>query len=255
MSYLQLIVRYSFSVRTPPVLNTEPVNIPDGPVTYAHLRRGEVRDHGTGFYAFSEDAEQRAAEQAALRDLRQQTEQARERVEVERVKRSIAMGRRLAQLRARKGLSDVATVAANLLKENKESPSPQITDIPPPSSSPHSQSGPVGEQLGSDDLDIASMLRRLRDEAEAKQAAKNLSSSVEVIVQSTRKESTLPRPPNMPKNRIMREWDRGKTFVQTFESPQSSSNQQRSRYTAPKRREVANKDEERVPEFAPPKFY
>ncbi|VDL59587.1 unnamed protein product [Hymenolepis diminuta] len=242
-------------VRTLPVLNTEPVNIPDGPVTYAHLRRGEVRDHGTGFYAFSEDAEQRAAEQAALRDLRQQTEQARERVEVERVKRSVAMGRRLAQLRARKGLSDVATVAANLLKENKESPSsPQITDIPPPSS-PHSQSGLVGEQLGSDDLDIASMLRRLRDEAEAKQAAKNSSSSVEVIVQSARKESTLPRPPNMPKNRIMREWDRGKTFVQTFESPQSSSNRQISRYTASKRRVDTNKDEERVPEFAPPKFY
>ncbi|VDO04096.1 unnamed protein product [Rodentolepis nana] len=242
-------------VRTPPVLNVEPVSIPDGPITYAHLRRGEVRDHGTGFYAFSEDAEQRATEQAALRDLRQRTEQARERVEAERAKRSIAMGRRLAQLRARKGLPDVATAAANLLEESKQSPSPQIADIPPPSSP--SQPEPVGEQLGSDDLDIASMLRRLRDEAEAKNEAKNASSSVEVVVQSTRMESTLPRPSYMPKTRITREWDRGKTFVQSSVSysSQSSSNQQRSRHSAPKRREIANKDDEKDPEFAPPKFY
>ncbi|VDK27743.1 unnamed protein product, partial [Taenia asiatica] len=149
-------------------VTAEPVSIPEGPVTYAHLRQGEVRDHGTGFYAFSADAEQRSAEQASLRELRRRTEQARDRVEEERAKRTVAMGRRLAQLRARKGLPDVATAAANLLEKKTTAPQPSATPPSPPA--PVSGSG-VGEQLCSDDLDIASMLRRLRDEAEVKQAA------------------------------------------------------------------------------------
>ncbi|KAM7537081.1 hypothetical protein Aperf_G00000067435 [Anoplocephala perfoliata] len=237
------------------VPNTEPVSIPDGPVTYAHLRRGEVRDHGTGFYAFSEDAEQRAAEQAALRDLRRRTEQARERVEAERIKRGVALGRRLAQLRARKGLPDVATAAANLLEETSQLPSqPTSNTTPPPSSPPR---GPAGEHLGSDDLDIASMLRRLRDEAEEKQAAAaaNASSTTEVVVVQSvvRKETTLPLPPSVPRNRVTREWDRGKSFVGMPSAP--SSHPPRNKFGASKRRAVVDEGEDRDPEFAPPKFY
>lgn len=237
------------------VSNTDPVSIPDGPVTYAHLRRGEVRDHGTGFYAFSEDAEQRAAEQAALRELRRRTEQARERVEAERIKRGVALGRRLAQLRARKGLPDVATAAANLLEETNQPPSsPPVSNTTPSPSSP--PSGPVGERLGSDDLDIASMLRRLRDEAEEKQAAAaaNAYSSTEVIVRSVRNETTLPLPPTVPRNRFTREWDRGKFVVPMPSAP--SSHPPRNEFIAPKRRAiVVDEDDDRNPEFAPPKFY
>ena len=205
-------------------------------MTYTHLRQGEVRDHGTGFYAFSADAEQRAAEQAALRDLRRRTEQARERVKEEHAKRSVAMGRRLAQLRARKGLPDVATAAANLLEEDT---------VPAPAPTAPTPTGPVGEQLGCDDLDVASMLRRLRDEAEIKQAAAAIAAPV--AVGSPPGEPTLPPPPvAIPKKRTIREWDRGKSFVPVPGSP------------PPKSRFINNKrklDDERDPEFAPPDFY
>ena len=208
----------------------EPVSIPEGPVTYTHLRQGEVRDHGTGFYAFSADAEQRAAEQAALRDLRKRTELARERVKEEHAKRSVVMGRRLAQLRARKGLPDVATAAANLLEE-KAAPPPA-----PPSPTT------VGEQLGSDDLDVASMLRRLRDEAEIKQAA---AAAVTPAVGSSSGDSTLPSVA-MPRKRTIREWDRGKSFVPISRSPPS-----KSRFGAIKQR----LSDERNLDFAPPDSY
>lgn len=94
---------------------TSPVRIPDGPVTYAHLRQGEVRDHGVGFYGFSEDADTRASEQAALRELRRATEKARQVTDKAKAKRDIQMAKRLAKLRARKGLPDVATAAAKCL--------------------------------------------------------------------------------------------------------------------------------------------
>ncbi|KAH9282879.1 Coiled-coil domain-containing protein [Echinococcus granulosus] len=222
-------------------VTAEPVSIPEGPVTYAHLRQGEVRDHGTGFYAFSADAEQRLAEQAALRELRRRTERARERVEEERAKRTVAMGRRLAQLRARKGLPDVATAAANLLEKNVAPSQPSPT---PPSPPPPVSEGAIGEQLCSDDLDIASMLRRLRDEAEVKQAAAAAAIASTTATGSPLKDTTLPSnaPTPLSRKRPTREWDRGKSFI----SPPP-----KSRFTT----YTQKLTDERNPEFAPPDFY
>ncbi|KAL5961668.1 hypothetical protein TSMEX_010594 [Taenia solium] len=227
-------------------VTAEPVSIPEGPVTYAHLRQGEVRDHGTGFYAFSADAEQRSAEQASLRELRRRTEQARDRVEEERAKRTVAMGRRLAQLRARTATppSPQPSATPPSPQPSATPPSPQPSATPPSPPAPVSGSG-VGEQLCSDDLDIASMLRRLRDEAEVKQAA-----AAAAAAPTTTMTTPSPRPTvlssGMPtalsRKRSTREWDRGKCFV----SP------------PPKSRFVAYKHElsdERNPEFAPPGFY
>ncbi|VDM23162.1 unnamed protein product [Hydatigera taeniaeformis] len=219
----------------------KPVSIPEGPVTYAHLRQGEVRDHGTGFYAFSADADQRAAEQAALRELRRRTERARERVEEERARRTVAMGRRLAQLRARKGLPDVATAAASLLEKNTTPPHSSPTS---PSTPPLSSEGTVGEQLCSDDLDIASMLRRLRDEAEVKQAAA-AAAVVASTVTGPSSKNTSPLPDvltPLSRKRSTREWDRGKSFVPL---------PPKSRFSSYKHK----LSDERNAEFAPPEFY
>ncbi len=227
----------------------EPVSIPDGPVTYAHLRKGEVRDHGTGFYAFSADADERAAEQAALRELRRRTERARQQTEAEQAKRSVAMAQRLAKLRARKGLPDVATAAANLLPTTEEKKAetgeeegdtkPAESVEPPP---PGERAG--GEELGSDDLDIASMLRRLRDEAEQKQAA--MKATTELTHYAPPREEPL-----IPQKR-MREWDRGKTF-QRQSSPPRQRPPPSSSSAASYRRRL--REDEREPEFAPPSFY
>lgn len=222
-------------------VTVEPVSIPEGPVTYAHLRQGEVRDHGTGFYAFSADAEQRSAEQAALRELRRRTERARERVEEERAKRTVAMGRRLAQLRARKGLPDVATAAANLLEKNTTASQPSLTPPSPPASI---FQGVVGEQLCSDDLDIASMLRRLRDEAEMKQAAAAAAIASTTVTAPSPRTTILPSdtPTPLSRKRCTREWDRGKFFV--FPPPKSRFATYNHKLS-----------DERNPEFAPPGFY
>ncbi|VDD82346.1 unnamed protein product [Mesocestoides corti] len=217
--------------------NAEPVSIPEGPVTYAHLRQGEIRDHGTGFYAFSADAEKRAAEQAALRELRRRTERARKLADEERLKRAVAMGKRLARLRARKGLPDVATAAANLLDEKLEDETDQS-----PAVSTQSEVT-VGEQLGSDDLDIASMLRRLRDEAEIKQAAAEATSAK--AMSSSSLETAPTTVSSLPKKRAPREWDRGKTFIPP---PVPSLNVRPTSYK-PKAMEARN------PQFAPPDAY
>uniref|UniRef100_A0A0V0J9Y4 Coiled-coil domain-containing protein 174 n=1 Tax=Schistocephalus solidus TaxID=70667 RepID=A0A0V0J9Y4_SCHSO len=189
----------------------EPVSIPDGPITYAHLRKGEVRDHGVGFYAFSADMEQRASEMASLNELHRSTQQARQRAEAARAKRDIQMGQRLAKLRARKGLPDVATAVAQCLGETpdavEETPdTAQLQEestqsaLPPPS---------CDLALGSDDLDIASMLRRLRDEAE--QRAEEQTGATATPAES----HTLPPPPQPSSTfrKRAREWDRGKSMV------------------------------------------
>ena len=45
---------------------------PVGPVHYQELRAGEVRTHGTAYYAFSKDEEQRREQLGLLNKLREQ---------------------------------------------------------------------------------------------------------------------------------------------------------------------------------------
>ncbi|THD22450.1 Coiled-coil domain-containing protein [Fasciola hepatica] len=213
---------------------TEPPPRPDGPLTYAHLREGEIRDHGVGFYAFSEDAKEREAQMARLKELHRATEEGRARAQVIRAKRDARMGQRLARLRARKGLPDVATAAAQCLGENTAPPTPL----------PVSADAQSDLRLGSDDLDVASMLRRLRDEAELRASLSN----PEPVLPSTSTTNTLDIPVNLaevmtsqtaafkgPTGRS-REWDRGKSMMSAQHYIQSER-------------------ERRNIEFAPPSFY
>ncbi|CAL8069111.1 unnamed protein product [Calicophoron daubneyi] len=204
----------------------------DGPLTYAHLREGEIRDHGVGFYAFSKDAEEREAEMARLRELHRATEEGRARAQAIRAKRDARMGQRLARLRARKGLPDVATAAAQCLGEAGAPPTPL----------PVTADAQSDIRLSSDDLDVASMLRRLRDEAELRASLTNPAppeSTVQAAVSNAKTNlADVFASQNSKSNSDAkpREWDRGKSMISA------------ERY-------IREEREKRNPDFAPPSFY
>lgn len=218
--------------------NAVPRSNTDDPLTYAHLREGEVRDHGVGFYAFSKDAKIRETEMNRIRELHRATEEGRVRAQVIRNKRDAKMGQRLARLRARKGLPDVATAAAQCLGDTNIAPNTPYTPL-----GADSQSDVV---LGKDDLDVASMLRRLRDEAEKRQASTILQSGGTVtdsVVSQTKvsEKSTLAdiyeyQTGVTNPGQKHREWDKGKSMMSA------------QRYTQMER-------EKRMSEFAPPSSY
>ncbi|VDP92202.1 unnamed protein product [Echinostoma caproni] len=211
---------------------TEPPPRPDGPLTYAHLREGEIRDHGVGFYAFSQNAEERAAEMTRLKELHRATEEGRARAGAIRAKRDARMGQRLARLRARKGLPDVATAAAQCLGENTAPPTPL----------PVSSDAQSDIRLSSDDLDVASMLRRLRDEAELR------ASLNDPVPESPSTSEVSNSPANLAdviasqtatcidRTHQSREWDRGKFMMSA-------------------QRYIQSEREKRNIDFAPPTFY
>nr|CAH8862864.1 unnamed protein product [Trichobilharzia regenti] len=219
-----------------------PSRQPDGPLTYAHLREGEIRDHGVGFYAFSADAEKREAEMNRLRELHRATEEGRARAEAIRAKRDAKMGQRLARLRARKGLPDVATAAAQCLGE---------AVIPAATPTPLGPDAQSDIRLSNDDLDVASMLRRLRDEAEQRaimhnsrlneSLGSNVPPPVEVKEPQCRTNladvlaSQDPSRTHTPGSK-QREWDRGKSMISA-------------------QRYIQEEREKRVSDFAPPSHY
>lgn len=214
--------------------DTEPPPRPDGPLTYAHLRDGEIREHGVGFYTFSQDAAQREAEMNRLRELHRATEEGRARAQAIRAKRDARMGQRLARLRARKGLPDVATAAAQCLDAVSAPPTPL----------PLTADAQSDIRLGSDDLDVASMLRRLRDEAELRQAMTNpapppppaAAAEQSFTVPQSNLADVLSQQSSSMRNRKSRDWDRGKSMVSA-------------------QHYIRGEREKRNAEYAPPSFY
>ncbi|CAI8054720.1 Coiled-coil domain-containing protein 174 [Geodia barretti] len=77
---------------------------PVGPVHYEELRRGEIRTHGVGYYAFSQEEEKRAEQLSLLNKLRDQTVSQREKKAKLQEKRKAQMAARLEKVRQRKQL-------------------------------------------------------------------------------------------------------------------------------------------------------
>ncbi|KAK4468028.1 hypothetical protein MN116_008206 [Schistosoma mekongi] len=209
---------------------------PDGPLTYAHLREGEIRDHGVGFYSFSADPEQREAEMNRLRELHRATEEGRARAEAIRAKRDAKMGQRLARLRARKGLPDVATAAAQCLGDAAVAATP----------TPLGADAQSDIRLSNDDLDVASMLRRLRDEAEHRASINNKlnesTNSISSAPVSEQRRTNLAdvlasQDPSRPSYASkQREWDKGKSMISA-------------------QRYIQEERDKRISDFAPPSHY
>ncbi|XP_066521491.1 coiled-coil domain-containing protein 174 [Hoplias malabaricus] len=150
----------------------EQMKRPVGPIHYENIRDQEARELGVGYFAFSQDEEQRRKQRETLDMLRDQTTDQRKKREQLKEKRKALLKARLAKVRMRK------------MKKNKLDPGEEEAEVP----------GVV------DDDD---------DEAEADDLIgppppKTAVQKVEVEIQE-RKDSK----PGVPH---VREWDKGKEF-------------------------------------------
>ncbi|XP_065120574.1 coiled-coil domain-containing protein 174 [Paramisgurnus dabryanus] len=97
----------------------EQMNKPVGPIHYEDIRKQEARELGVGYFAFSQDEEQRRKQREALDMLRDQTTEQRSKREQLKEKRKAMLQARLAKVRMRRmkkgklepGAEDDASVA------------------------------------------------------------------------------------------------------------------------------------------------
>ncbi|XP_064627208.1 coiled-coil domain-containing protein 174-like [Lineus longissimus] len=80
----------------------EAMEKPTGPVHYENIRFDEVRNHGTAYYKFAKDEEQRKEQMKTLDDLRNQTENQRAQREKVKEKRKALKAERLKKVKMRK---------------------------------------------------------------------------------------------------------------------------------------------------------
>ncbi|KAK2858259.1 hypothetical protein Q7C36_006178 [Tachysurus vachellii] len=153
----------------------EQMKRPVGPVHYENIRDQEARDLGVGYFAFSQDEEQRKKQQETLDMLRAQTADQRTKRENLKEKRKALLEARLAKVKMRK------------MKKSKMEPGAKEEEAPAPD-------GAVKEEEDKPELVIGPPA-----------PPEAVSKKVEVEIQE-RKDSR----PGVPH---VREWDRGKEFT------------------------------------------
>jgi len=77
-----------------------------GDVHYQDVQFDEVRDLGTGYFAFSRSENEREKQKEELTDIREETLTARDRAEKIKAKRAEMMKARIAKVKARRGIED-----------------------------------------------------------------------------------------------------------------------------------------------------
>ncbi|XP_053492550.1 coiled-coil domain-containing protein 174 [Ictalurus furcatus] len=154
----------------------EQMKRPVGPVHYEDIRDGEARDLGVGYYAFSQEEDQRKKQRETLDMLRDQTAEQRTKREHLKERRKALLEARLAKVRMRKTKKSKMDPGA---EDEEEAPVPD---------------GAVKE--GEDDPE---------DVIGPPPAPEAAAKKVEVEIQE-RKDSR----PGVPH---VREWDRGKEFT------------------------------------------
>ncbi|KAH9424892.1 hypothetical protein DERP_009114 [Dermatophagoides pteronyssinus] len=91
--------------------DSETNNLPPPPkptvsnIHYQHVREGEIRDHGVGFYSFSEDEQIRRQQMEMLDQLRKETESNKNEKRRIKEKRKRMLKSRLEKIAARKGIT------------------------------------------------------------------------------------------------------------------------------------------------------
>lgn len=96
-----------------------------GDVHYQDVQFDEIRDLGTGYFAFSTSDREREKQKEDLTDIREETLTARERAERVKAKRAEMMKARLAKVKARRGIEDTTkeeeeAVAKKTAEEEEE---------------------------------------------------------------------------------------------------------------------------------------
>ncbi|RVE73235.1 hypothetical protein OJAV_G00048740 [Oryzias javanicus] len=154
----------------------EALRRPVGPIHYEDIRAQEARELGVGYFAFSQDQEQRRKQRETLDMLRDQTTDQRTKRERLKEKRQAVLQARLAKVRQRK----MKKAKLDGTEEEEKEEETQVT--------PEDEEETFGPYPQPDDPPEVSTLKR-----------------VEVEIQERR--DTKPGVPHV------REWDRGKEFM------------------------------------------
>ncbi|TNM88961.1 hypothetical protein fugu_005215 [Takifugu bimaculatus] len=116
----------------------EAMRKPVGPLHYEDIRGQEARDLGVGYFAFSQDQEQRKKQRETLDMLRDQTTEQRTKREQLKDKRKAILQARLAKIRKRKMKTDKLDGTEDELKaeDNEEDEEELLGPPPPPEENP-----------------------------------------------------------------------------------------------------------------------
>ncbi|KFM66978.1 hypothetical protein X975_05641, partial [Stegodyphus mimosarum] len=127
-------------------LNEEKSELPDAdqPVHYQNVRYNEVREHGTGYFAFSTDEAKRKEQMEELISLRQETEEQRTLKQRLQRKRKAMLEARLTKICERRNINSNVVEAYTSKGETEKDnvPEPQavdLTSIPLPENEPETQ--------------------------------------------------------------------------------------------------------------------
>ncbi|KAG8179835.1 hypothetical protein JTE90_020818 [Oedothorax gibbosus] len=109
---------------------TEPGTSTDQPIHYQNVQFNEVRDHGTGYFAFSQDHEKRKEQMEELNSLRKETENKRASKQRLLDKRKAMLQARLAKICERKNIDPSVLEAYKTKREESEDvPEPVAADL------------------------------------------------------------------------------------------------------------------------------
>ncbi|GBM33704.1 Coiled-coil domain-containing protein 174 [Araneus ventricosus] len=110
---------------------------PDQPIHYQNVQYNEIRDHGTGYFAFSENETKRKEQMEELQSLRQETEAQRIAKQKLQNKRKAMIQARLAKICERKNIDQSVLEAFKTeVPVTPETQVPDISSIPLPESEP-----------------------------------------------------------------------------------------------------------------------
>ena len=206
----------------------------NGPVHYENLKFDEIRNLGTGYYAFSKDEEERKKQMEDLKNMREETNKVHKKREILRHKRKAALDARLMKVKQRKaeeeGRLDEFLREMEQEKEKAEK-------------SPDTKN-----------KNLAPNTAELKNTNDSSATDKDLTSQTNALLKECRSQTSKPT----------REWDQGKNsailsqpFVKSKNQQQQQQDQkgESSKLLSGYERRLENLRKDRPDEFAPPSFY
>ena len=206
----------------------EQEEILEGAVHYEHVKFDEVRNLGTGYFAFSKNEEERQKQMEELRKLREDTKNVQAKKELLKKKRKAALQERLNKVKQRKLGKDVSPMdRLNALSSETSENTEEVnkSDI---------------FQKSSEISQMSAIEKITHEEEYEKEKLTNFSSSVVNDVISDCRKATHKQ----------REWDIGKTNKNIH---QSFVPQKKKKTTL--EQIIKERRDERPDEFRPPSFY
>ena len=205
----------------------------NGPVHYENIKFDEVRNLGTGYYAFSKNEEERQKQMEDLKKMRDETNKVHKKKEILQKKRKAALDARLLKVKQRKAEEDGRL--DEFLKEIEKEQQKKKAE----SSAIMEDSNTELKNTNKDDNNGDSNI--------------DLSSQTDALLKECRNQSSKP----------VREWDEGKHSIFTSQAFVKGGKQQQgdqlkgaaSNLVSGYEKKLENLRKDRPDEFAPPNFY